>query len=113
MQIRITARHLQLSNGLREFAENEISRLEKYFDQILNCHLILDTERYKQVAELTVKVYGTVLTSKFKASDMRVAIEQVVEKAETQIKKYSSRLKEKNPRKIENVKNQGTSFLDA
>ncbi len=112
MQIRITARHLRLNDGLKDFAEKEISRLEKYFDQIIDCHLILDQERYKQVAELMVKVYGTVLTSKVKSADMQVSVEQAVGKVETQIKKYSAKLKEKNPRKIENAKNQGATIIE-
>lgn len=112
MQIRITARHFQLTDALKEYAENEISQLEKYFDNIIDGHLILDTERYKQVAELMVKVYGTVLTSKVKSEDMKVSIEKAVEKVATQLKKHVSKLKEKDPKKIEALKNQSGSILE-
>lgn len=112
MQIRITSRHFQLTDALRQFAEPEISGLEKYFNHIIDAHLILDTERYKQVAELKVKVYGTVLTSKVKAEDMKVSIEKVVEKVERQLIKYASKLKKKDPRKIENLKVKSSSPVE-
>ncbi len=95
MEIRTTARHFELSDNLKTFAENEIKRLEKYYDHIIDCHLTMSVEKSRQIAELTVKVYGTMLTSKAKAFDMYVAIEQVIAKMESQIKKYKSRLKDK------------------
>ncbi len=95
MDIRTTARHFQLTDNLRKYSEDEIKRLEKYYDHIIDTHLIMSVEKSRQIAELTVKVYGTVLTSKAKAFDMYVAVEQVISKMETQIKKYKAKLRDK------------------
>ncbi len=95
MDIRITARHFQLTDNLRKYSENEIKRLEKYYDHIIDTHLTKSVEKSRQIAELIVKVYGTVLTSKAKAFDMYVAVEQVIGKMETQIKKYKAKLRDK------------------
>jgi putative sigma-54 modulation protein len=100
MQTRITARHYQLNNGIKEFAEERISSLTKFFENIIDAHIILDQERHNQIAELAVKVYGTHLRSKAKSSDMRASIDQAVEKMEQQLKKYKTRLKQKDPEKI-------------
>ena len=95
MEIRTTARHFQLTNNLRKYAEDEIKRLEKYYDHIIDTHLTMSVEKSRQIAELTVKVYGTVLTSKAKAFDMYIAVEQVISKMESQIKKYKAKLRDK------------------
>jgi putative sigma-54 modulation protein len=95
MEIRTTARHFQLTDNLRKYAEDEIKRLEKYYDHIIDTHLTMSVEKSRQIAELTVKVYGTVLTSKAKAFDMYVAVEQVISKMESQIKKYKAKLRDK------------------
>lgn len=95
MEIRTTARHFQLSDNLRKYAEEEIKRLEKYYDHIIDAHLTMSVEKSRQLAELTVKVYGTVLTSKSRAFDMYLAVEQVIGKMETQIKKYKARIRDK------------------
>ena len=106
MEIRITARHFELTDNLKKFAEDEIKRLEKYYDHIIDCHVTMSVEKSRQIAELTVKVYGTVLTSKAKAFDMYVAVEQVIAKMETQIKKYKSKLREKKTAKRASLKTQ-------
>ncbi len=95
MDIRTTARHFELTDNLRKFAEEEIKRLEKYYDHIIDCQLTMSVEKSRQTAELTLKVYGTKLMAKSKAYDMYVAIEQVITKMEGQIKKYKSKLRDK------------------
>ncbi len=104
MQTRITARHYQLNNGIKEFAQERISTLLKFFENIIDAHIILDQIRHNQIAELTVKVYGTKLMSKGKSTDMRASIDQAVEKMEKQLKKYKTRLKQKDPEKITRAK---------
>jgi putative sigma-54 modulation protein len=104
MEIRTTARHFQLTDNLRKYAEDEIKRLEKYYDHIIDTHLTMSVEKSRQIAELTVKVYGTVLTSKARAFDMYMAVEQVITKMETQIKKYKAKLREKKAAKRASVR---------
>lgn len=104
MEIRTTARHFELTDNLKKFSEDEIKRLEKYYDHIIDTHLTMSVEKSRQIAELTVKVYGTVLTSKAKAFDMYLAVEQVIIKMESQIKKYKSKLREKKTAKRAAVK---------
>jgi putative sigma-54 modulation protein len=106
MEIRTTARHFELTDNLKKFAEEEIKRLEKYYDHIIDCHLTMSVEKSRQIAELTVKVYGTVLSSKAKAFDMYVAVEQVISKMESQIKKYKAKLREKKTAKKAALKTQ-------
>ncbi len=95
MDIRITARHFELTDTLKKYAEEEVKRLEKYYDHIIDAQLTMSVEKSRQAAEIQVKVYGTLLTSKAKAFDMYIAIEQVISKMETQIKKYKAKLRDK------------------
>lgn len=95
MNVRVTARHFELTENLNNYAVDEIKRLEKYYDHIIEANLTMTIEKNRQIAELSVKVYGTVLTSKAKTYDMYLAIEQVVSKMETQIKRYKAKLKDK------------------
>ena len=80
MQIRTTARHFDLTDDLRDFAEKHIQRLARYFDHIIDSHLILETEKSRKTAELKLQVYGTVLTSKHKSFDMYDSVEKVIDK---------------------------------
>ena len=95
MQIKVTARHFDLTDNLNSYAIDEIKRLEKYYDHLIDAHLTMTIEKNRQIAELSVKVYGTTLTSKAKTYDMYLSIEQVISKMETQIKRYKAKLKDK------------------
>ena len=106
MQIRTTARHFDLTEDLKNFAENQIEKLGRYFDNIIDSHLILDMEKSRMTAELKVKVYGTVLSSKYRSFDMYDSVEKVIGKMETQIKKYKAKLTDKKAKKTSARKTQ-------
>jgi putative sigma-54 modulation protein len=106
MQIRITARHFDLTEDIKDFAEKQIGKLEKYFNNIIDSHLILDMEKSRMAAELKVKVYGTVLSSKYRSFDMYDSVEKVIDKMEAQIKKYKAKLTDKKAKRTSVVKGQ-------
>jgi len=106
MQIRTTARHFDLTEDLKKFSQREIQKLERYFNHIIDCHLVLDSEKNRITAELTAKVYGTVLSSKHRSYDIYSSIEKVIGKMETQLKKYKSKLKDKKAKKALALRNQ-------
>jgi putative sigma-54 modulation protein len=101
MQIRTTARHFDLTDDLKSFAEKQIGKLERYFNNIIDSHLILDMEKSRMTAELKLKVYGTVLTSKHRSFDMYDSVEKVIDKMEGQLKRYKGKLIDKKAKKAQ------------
>lgn len=106
MQIRTTARHFDLTEDLKKFSRKEIERLGRYFNHIIDCHLILDQEKNRITAELKAKVYGATLSSKYRSYDLYDSIEKVVGKMETQLKRYKAKLQDKKVKKSQVVKSQ-------
>ena len=41
MEVRTTARHFELTKELKDLVKKEINRLERYYDQIIDSHLIV------------------------------------------------------------------------
>jgi len=103
MPIRITARHFDLTDDLKNFVEHEIEKLGRYFNHIIDTHLILDAEKSRMTAELKVKVYGTILTSKVRTFDMYNSVEEVIDKMGGQLKKYKGRLQDKKAKRAQKV----------
>ncbi|SYZ74403.1 Sigma 54 modulation protein/ribosomal protein S30EA [Candidatus Zixiibacteriota bacterium] len=101
MNIEITARHFDLTPQLKENIERELNGLTRYFENIISADVILDVEKYRQSAEIKVKVYNQSITGKADSNDMYASIEMAVDKVKTQLKKYKGKLKEKHPDKIE------------
>lgn len=104
MQIRIAARHFELNGDMKEFSEKHFSKLDRYFDHIVDCRLTLTKEGYRQIAEANLKVYGTVITAKVSSNDMYASIEKLVQKMEAQLKRYKEKLKSKDQKTLNALK---------
>lgn len=108
MNTRVTARHFELTPELKQLAKANFESLERFFDSIISCHLILDVERHRKLAELQVKVFGQTLRSTGETDDMYASIEAAFDKARGQLKKYKSKLKGKKPREIVSAQEEAT-----
>ncbi len=58
MQLNISGHHLDITDALREYVTNKLSRLEKHYDRITSTHVILSVEKLVQKAEATIHVSG-------------------------------------------------------
>jgi len=93
MRVNITARHYKAPDKLREYAENSVQKLTKYFDGIIECEIILDYEKTIQVVEIVMKVHKQKLFTREKSKDIYNCIDRAVDKIERQLKKYKEKLK--------------------
>jgi putative sigma-54 modulation protein len=92
MRITITARRFKLTEEIKNFAQREVMRLEKYFDGIIDTEVILSWEKFYRMAEIKMRVFGVTLTSQEREEDMKRAIKLAIEKMERQLIKYKNKL---------------------
>lgn len=110
MQSRVTARHFDLTDSLREHVDGRSRHLERFFDHIIDLHWVLDVDKHRHIADLSAKVHGAVLTGRAETSDMKTSVDEVSEKMEAQLKKYKSRLKDRDQRSV--AEGKGTQSFD-
>ncbi len=94
MRLNITARHFKMQEDLKQYTEEEVYRLKKYYEPIIDIDVILSWEKRDRLAEIVIGVYGTTLASHERSDDMRKAIDRCVDKLERQLKRYKERLRE-------------------
>ena len=95
MKIKITGRHINVSERLKEYAEKRISRIEKYFQQIIDIQVIFYVEKLDHVAELLINGDSIQFYAREKAADLFSAVDLLTDKMEKQIVRF----KEKNQSK--------------
>ncbi len=93
MRMNITARRFKLSDQLKDFVEEEVLRLKKYFDGIIDAEVILSWEKMDRLAEVNIMVHGTVLTARERSLDMHKSVVCAVDKLERQLKKYKGKIR--------------------
>ena len=91
MRINFTARHYKPSPRLKEYAQTEVLRLEKFFDGIISCEIVLDYQKDIQIAEIHITVYGQKLTVVEKTDDIYKSIDSAVQKMERKLKRYKEK----------------------
>jgi putative sigma-54 modulation protein len=102
MHITTTARHYELAPALKEYAESKILNLKKYFDNIVNAHIIFALEKYRHTVEVTLHANGKDFNGKVESENMYTSVDRVIEKLERQIIKHKGkRYKKKTPRLAE------------
>lgn len=54
MEIRITGKNLEITEGIKDWVHRKASKLEKFVPRIVESHVIVKKEKYFYVAELTL-----------------------------------------------------------
>ena len=102
MKIKITGRRIEVSDKLKEYAEKRISKLEKYFQQLIDIHLVLYVEKIDHTAELLINGDAVQFHATEKAPDLYTAIDLLVDKIESQISRYKDKIQSRKGFGVEN-----------
>ncbi|MFC1724954.1 ribosome hibernation-promoting factor, HPF/YfiA family [candidate division KSB1 bacterium] len=100
MRINFTARHYKAPDKLKEYAQDEVKKLQKLYDAIIDCDIIVDYIKEKQIAEIKINVYNNVLSVKASSEDIYKSIDQAVSKIGRQLKKYKGKLRGEKHKKV-------------
>ncbi|HDQ00047.1 MAG TPA: ribosome-associated translation inhibitor RaiA, partial [bacterium] len=91
MRVSFTARHYKPSERLKQHAINQAEKLEKFFDGIISCEIVLDYQKEIQIAELNVKVHGQILRVAEKTDDIYKSIDMAMDKMGRRLKRYKTK----------------------
>ena len=87
---------MEVSDELRYAVENKLSKLEKYFTKDTKVNVTLSVEKERQKVEVTIPVKGSIIRSEQTSSDMYVSIDLVEEVIERQLRKYKTKIINRN-----------------
>lgn len=95
MNLVISGRNIDITEGLRSAVEEKIGKLERYFSPSTEVNVTLSTEKSRQKIEVTIPMKGSIIRAEQTSSDMYVAIDLVEEIIERQLRKYKNKLIDK------------------
>ncbi len=98
MKFIIIGKNIDVTPGLKSAVEDKIGKLEKYFNPDTEVHVTLSVEKDTQKIEVTIPVKGKIIRSEQSSSDMYVSIDLVEEIIERQLKKYKSKIVDRQER---------------
>ena len=95
MRTNISARHFKVSEDLKDYAQQEVQRLTRYFDGIIDCNIELSFQRENKISEVALTVHGNLLKASETSEDFRKSIALSVDKLEQQLRKYKGKMRNK------------------
>ena len=101
MNLQVKGRNLEVSDQIRQYAEEKLGKLDRLVKDPTRIELELSVEKNpsisdNQIAEATVWTKGPVLRARESSADMKASIDQLVSKLERQVKRYREK---RRPRK--------------
>ena len=104
MEIAVTFRHIEPTDSLKTYAEEKLSKIDKYFDFPIEAHVVLEVQKFRRVADVTLSVNGVMIKAVEETEDMYSAIDQVTDKIEKQVRRYREKTRTKRTEDRKNEK---------
>lgn len=93
MKIAIRGKNIEITEGLRDYVEKKLTKLNRYFEQIQEAQVTALTGRGGYVVEVTIPLNSYLLRAEEVSSEnLYTAVDLVVDKLEKQIQKHRTRL---------------------
>lgn len=94
MKYTVRGEKLEVTETIKSYAIEKISKMEKYFDnpEEVSVKISFSVRGREQKVEVTLNSKGYDLRAEVSHSDMYAAIDLVLDKLETQMRKYKSKL---------------------
>lgn len=103
MDIRFVTRNIEMPDVVRDHMEMKLTKLEKFFEKILNSQVEISHSRGMYVVEITSNVNGVIMRGENYAPDLRKAFDKALRSIERQIKRHKEYLKDKIQMKTHDI----------
>lgn len=93
MKIIVNGRHLEVTPAIRSYAEEKVSKFERYLHDISEAVVTLSIEKkFRHKAEVLLKVNGILIQAESVTGEIYSSIDEVSEKLDRQVKKFKEKL---------------------
>lgn len=98
LNFNIRGENIEVTPAIREYVENKIEKIERYFNEDINANANVNLRIYndKQTkVEVTIPLKNLTLRAEERHNDMYAAIDLIVDKLERQIRKHKTKVNRK------------------
>ena len=99
MKLNIRGDKLVVTDAIRNYIEEKISKLDKYFDNNdIEAKIVVKTANNKDIIEVTIPTNKYTLRAEERNDDLYASIDLIIDKLERQIRKNKTKLNERYKR---------------
>lgn len=98
MKVTVTGKHVKLTEGIKNYTEDKLKKLEKYLDPDTEVKVTVNAEKNRQKVEIMIpNVNGHTVRVEEEQDNLYPAIDLVCDKLSRQIVKYKDKFKNRVP----------------
>ena len=98
MNVNITARHMEMTDGIRDHIEEGLEKLRERFDKVIDVDVILSVEKYGQIVEINLRANGVKINAKEASDDLYASFDAALGKVDRQVNKHKDKVNRHQPR---------------
>ena len=103
MKTAIASRKMELTDGMRDYIEKRIAKLDKFFGDDADAKVTVSAEKNRHRVEATIFSHNTIFRVEETTDDMYKSVDKVVDSIERKIRKNKTKIEKK-------LKNSGLDF---
>lgn len=96
MNISVNARHMEVTDSIRQYVESKVAKLPRFYDNILTIEVILDREATKSVVEIVAhakKKHTFVATQH--DENLYACVDGCLDKITEQLRRHKDRVRDR------------------
>lgn len=92
--IKITGRHVEVTDSMKDYAMDKISKIDRFMNRIIDVNVIMDIQKLDHRVEIILMAGNFKIRSLATCTDMYASIDKAVHKLEAQLRRYKSKLQD-------------------
>ncbi|MDX9701783.1 MAG: ribosome-associated translation inhibitor RaiA [Candidatus Auribacterota bacterium] len=92
MNIYIIARDARITDSMKEYMQDKLSKIEKYSNKNIDAHISLDMQKYRFIVESHINTQLTSFHCREEDTDMFAAIDRNIDKIERHMRKSKEKI---------------------
>ncbi|MCU1307357.1 MAG: ribosomal protein [Acidobacteriaceae bacterium] len=93
MIVEFTGRQYEVTSAVRKQVEHGLEKLQKILGKTFDTHVILATEKKRNIAEITITIRNNSFVGMAEAAEMSQAVGEAIDKVDRQAVKYKSKFR--------------------
>jgi len=102
-EISVTGRNVQVTDAMKDYAIEKISKIEKFSDRIMDVNVTMDIQKLEHRIDIVLKVNDIKITSHAASTDMYSSVDMAVDKIMKRLRRYKTRIVDHQAKGVKSI----------
>lgn len=93
-RIDVVGRHVQVTEPMKAYASDKLSKIERFHNHIMYVHVTLDIQKLDHICTIMLKIDHIKIKSHAVTTDMYVSIDKAIDRLQNLLRRYKSRIQD-------------------